>query len=450
MTITRSPVVDVLRSRLGESSVVTDPDVLETRRHDSASFCEAGTALAMVRPTSTEDVRQVMLVAREHRVPNAVDGCLLLSTERMSRILELDVADQVAVVQPGVVNAQLSRAVAEHGLFYPPDPSSWEESTLGGNVATNAGGLCCVKYGVTGDFVRGLEAVLGTGQVLRTGRRTVKGVAGYDLTSLLVGSEGTLGVVTEITLALRPAPEPALTAAATFLDPRDALRAAAAVMASGLRPSLLEFIDQITARAIQSYRDMGLPEDVGGVLLAQSDRGPRAVEDVALIARICTEHGAVEVAEAADAEESDLLLEARRLVNTGLETLGSKLVDDVAVPRPRLPDLLRGIEEIARDKRVVIACPGHVGDGNMHPTVIVERDDPDAVRRAEEAFDAVMELGLRLGGTTTGEHGIGSLKRGWLEREIGETGAEVHRRIREVFDPLGILNPGKVLAHRPA
>ena len=463
MTVTRTTVVDDLRERLGERWVVTDPDVLATRAHDSASFCEAGSALALVRPGSTEEVREVVLLARQHGVPlvtqgartglsggaNAVDGCVLLSTERMNRILELDVADQVAVVQPGVVNAELSRAVAAEGLFYPPDPSSWEESTIGGNVATNAGGLCCVKYGVTADFVRGLEVVLGTGEVLRTGRRTAKGVAGYDLTRLLVGSEGTLGVVTEVTLGLRPAPEPALTAAATFLDAGDALRAAAAVMASGMRPSLLEFIDGTTARAVQSYRDMGLPEDVGGVLLAQSDRGTRAAEDVAHIARLCTEHGAVEVAEAADADEADLLLEARRLVNAGLETLGSKLVDDVAVPRPRLPDLLAGIEQIARDKDVVIACPGHVGDGNMHPTVIVQRDDPDAVRRAEEAFDAVMELGLRLGGTTTGEHGIGSLKRHWLEREVGPVGARLHREIRGVLDPDGILNPGKVLDGEP-
>jgi glycolate oxidase len=194
---------------------------------------------------------------------------------------------------------------------------------------------------------------------------------------------------------------------------------------------------------------MGLPEDVGGVLLAQSDRGDRAAEDVARIARICTEHGAVEVAEAADTEESDLLLEARRLVNAGLEMLGSKLVDDVAVPRTRLPDLLRGIEQISREQGVVIACPGHVGDGNMHPTVIVGCADPDAVRRAEAAFDAVMELGLRLGGTVTGEHGVGTLKREWLEREIGPTGVDLQRRIREAFDPLGILNPGTVLAPRP-
>jgi glycolate oxidase len=448
-----------LRAGLDDRAVVTDADILASHGRDSASFCPAGSARVLVRPDSTSQVQHVIRTAGTHRVPvvtqgartglsggaNAVDGCVLLSTERMSRILELDVADQIAVVQPGVVNATLSRAVAERGLFYPPDPSSWEQSTIGGNVATNAGGLCCVKYGVTADFVRGLEVVLGTGEVLRTGRRTAKGVAGYDLTRLVVGSEGTLGVVTEVTLALRPAPEPALTVAASFRRGDDALRAAAAVMASGLRPSLLEFIDRTTARAIQSYRDMGLPEDVGGLLLAQSDRGPLAAGDIGRIARICADHAAIDVAEASDAQDSEMLLEARRLVNAGLEVLGVKLVDDVAVPRPRLPDLLRGVEQIAQQLDVVIACPGHVGDGNMHPTVIVDRDDPDGERRAVLAFDAVMDLGLRLGGTITGEHGVGSLKRHWLERELGPTGAALHRRIREIFDPLGVLNPGKVL-----
>ncbi len=456
----RAPVVLDLVSRLGEKQVVTDRDVLESARHDRATYCPAGEPLVLVRPTSTEQVQQVVLLAREHRVPlvtqgartglsgaaNAVDGCVLLSTQRLNRILEVDADDMVAVVQPGVVNAALSRAVAERGLFYPPDPSSWEESTIGGNVATNAGGLCCVKYGVTADFVRGLEVVLGTGDIVRTGRRTVKGVAGYDLTRLVVGSEGTLGVVTEVTLALRPAAETALTAAATFRRGEDALRAAAAVMAAGLRPSLLEFVDGTTARAIQAVRDMGLPEDVGGLLLAQSDRGDRAAEDVRRIASICLAEGAVDVAEAADAEESRMLLEARRLVNAGLETLGATLVDDVAVPRSRLAELLRGIERIAEETGVLVACPGHVGDGNMHPTVIIDRDDPNSGARGVRAFDAIMELGLRLGGTITGEHGVGMLKRDWLERELGVTSAALHRELRRVFDPSGVLNPGKVLA----
>ncbi|TDD58508.1 FAD-binding protein [Kribbella antibiotica] len=448
-----------LRSALGDNAVVEDADVLESHRNDHATFCAAGVPRVLVRPSTTAEVSAVMKVASEFGVPvvaqgartglsgaaNAIDGCILLSTARMNRILEISAEDQVAVVQPGVVNAELSRAVLEQGLFYPPDPSSWEMSTLGGNIATNAGGLCCVKYGVTADFVRGLEVVLASGEIVRTGRRAAKGVAGYDLTRLIVGSEGTLGVVTEATLTLQPAPEAALTAAATFLSIEDGVAAAAAVMASGLRPSLLEFLDGPTARAIQNYRDMGLPADVGSLLIAQSDRGPRAAEDVAQIAAICTAHGAVEVAEASDAEESRMLLEARRLVNPALEPLGVTLVDDVSVPRSKLVALLRGIAEIATKYDVLICCPGHVGDGNMHPTVIFERDNPAAQERALEAFGAVMELGLALGGTITGEHGVGLLKARWLEDELGPVSLDLHRRIKQAFDPAGLLNPGKVL-----
>ncbi|GAA1549760.1 FAD-linked oxidase C-terminal domain-containing protein [Kribbella hippodromi] len=453
------PLVARLRSDLGDGAVVDDPDVLDSHRNDHATFCTAGVPRVLVRPAATSEVQAVMRAASEFGVPivtqgartglsgaaNAIDGCLLLSTARMDRILEISVEDQVAVVQPGVVNADLSRAVLAEDLFYPPDPSSWEMSTIGGNIATNAGGLCCVKYGVTSDFVRGLEVVLASGEVVRTGRRAAKGVAGYDLTRLIVGSEGTLGVVTEATLALRPAPEAALTAAATFRSIEDGIAAAAAVMASGLRPALLEFLDQPTLRAIQDYRDMGLPGDVGSMLLAQSDRGVRAAEDVARIAQICTAYGAIEVAEASDAEESRMLLEARRLVNSALEPLGVTLIDDVSVARSQLVPLLRGIADIGREYDVLICCPGHVGDGNMHPTVVFDRDDPAAETRALAAFGAVMELGLRLGGTITGEHGIGTLKARWLETELGPVGLELHRRIKQSFDPDGLLNPGKVL-----
>jgi glycolate oxidase len=447
-----------LRTALGDKAVLDDPDVLDAHRNDHATFCTAGVPRVLVRPSSTAEVSEVLRAASAFGVPvvtqgartglsgaaNALDGCVLLSTARMDQILEISVEDQVAVVQPGVVNASLSRAVLDKGLFYPPDPSSWEMSTVGGNIATNAGGLCCVKYGVTSDFVRGLEVVLASGEVVRTGRRSAKGVAGYDLTRLIVGSEGTLGVVTEATLALRPAPEAALTAAATFLSIEDGIAAAAAVMASGLRPSLLEFLDGPTARAIQDYRDMGLPADVGSLLIAQSDRGPRAAEDVARIAAICSEHGAVEVAEASDAEESRMLLEARRLVNAALEPLGVTLVDDVAVPRSKLVALLRGIAEIGAKYDVLICCPGHVGDGNMHPTVIFDRNDPAAEARALEAFGAVMELGLSLGGTITGEHGIGKLKRHWLAQELGPVGVRLQREIKSVFDPDNLLNPDKL------
>lgn len=453
------PVVRDLRAGLPDGAVLTDPELTRTHARDEAGFCDAGTPLAVVRPTSTEQVRHVLRTATRHTVPvvpqgarsglsgaaNAVDGCLAVSLSGMDRIHEIDAVDQVAVVEPGVINSALSAAVAEHGLSYPPDPSSWEMSTLGGNIATNAGGLCCVKYGVTADYVRGLEVVTADGEVLWTGRRSAKGVAGYDLTRLLVGSEGTLGVITKAVLALRPAPETDLTAAAVFPSAKPALRAVNRIMADGLAPSMLEFLDGTTVRAIQDYRDMGLPADAGAMVLAQSDRGARAPDDVAAIGRICSEEGALEVAEAADAAESEMLWQSRRMVNAAIRRLGATLVDDVAVPRSRLVELLDGVERIADEHQVFVACPGHVGDGNMHPTVVFDRSDEAAVERAQRAFDAIMRLGLDLGGTITGEHGVGLLKREWLANELGPLNARLHRSIKAAFDPRGILNPGKVL-----
>jgi glycolate dehydrogenase FAD-linked subunit len=287
--------------------------------------------------------------------------------------------------------------------------------------------------------------------VVHTGRRTAKGVAGYDLTRLLVGSEGTLGVITQVTVALRTAPEPPLTIAAVFDSPTSALEAVAQIMASGIGPSLLEFLDSTSLAAITAYRDMGLPKHARALLLAQSDRGSRAAEDVAAMGAMCQKLGALEVAEASDAAESAMLLEARRLVGPAMDALGVTLVDDVAVPRERLADLLVGIEGIAKDFDVLIGCPGHAGDGNMHPTVIFPPGDLAAQERAVQAFEAIMGLGLALGGTITGEHGVGLLKREWLGRELGEANLRLQRELKAVFDPQGLLNPTKMLpvAHTP-
>jgi glycolate oxidase len=449
-TPTATTAIDELAAALPAGVVVSDPATTENHRTDSASFCPSGIPLAVARPTSTEQVQTVLHWASQHRIPvvpqgartglsggaNAVDGALLLSMTGMDRILEIDEIDQVAVVEPGVINAELSRAVAAVGLFYPPDPSSWEMSTLGGNLATNAGGLCCVKYGVTADFVRGLEVVLAGGEVLRVGRRTAKGVAGYDLTRL--------GVITQATLALRPAPEPALTMAAVFDRTADAMTAVARIMASGMRPALMEFLDRRSIRAVQDYRDMGLPLDAEAMLIAQSDRGPLAAADVAAMGLICSELGAVDVAVAEDEAESAMLLQARRLVSPAIGQLGAALIDDVAVPRARLVDLLAGMDRITAETGMPIFCPGHIGDGNMHPTVVFDPGDQAAVARAQQAFDAIMELALGLGGTITGEHGVGLLKRSWLRTELGETSYALQRSIKAVFDPLGIMNPGKV------
>ncbi len=452
-------VLEQLRSGLDEDAVLVEDASTEAYRFDMAKFCAAGSPGVVVRPRTTEQVQHVMRVASEHGVAvvpqgarsglsggaNALDGCIVLSLTRMDRILEIHEGEQLAVVEPGVVNAVLSRAVLDKGLFYPPDPSSWDWSTIGGNVATNAGGLCCVKYGVTADFVRALEVVLADGTVLRTGRRTAKGVAGYDLTRLLVGSEGTLGVITQVTVALRPVPEAALTIAAVFDSATSALEAVARIMGSGIGPSLLEFLDHTALDAINQYRDMGLPRDAQALVLAQSDRGTRAPEDIALMAALCRELGALDVAEASDAEESAMLLEARRLVGPAMDALGVTLVDDVAVPRERLADLLVGIEAIAKVHDVLIGCPGHAGDGNMHPTVIFPPGDEAAERRAVEAFEAIMGLGLGLGGTITGEHGVGVLKRDWLARELGDVSLRLQRELKATFDPQDILNPTKML-----
>jgi glycolate oxidase len=448
-----------LEASLPAGTVVVDPATVDNHTRDRADLCPAGSPLALVRPRTTEQVQAVMRWATRHRVPvvpqgartglsggaNAVEGCLLLSLAGMDAIVEIDPVDQVAVVEPGVVNAVLSRAALDVGLFYPPDPSSWEESTIGGNLATNAGGLCCVKYGVTVDFVRGLEVVLADGEVVRTGRRTAKGVAGYELTKLLVGSEGTLGVITQATLSLRPAPEEALTMVALFDAVPPALEAAMEIMSSGVRPSLLEFLDGPSIAAIQAYRDMGLSDSAQAMLLMQSDRGPLAADDVAAMGKLCEELGAVEVAVAGDREESEMLLAARRMINPAVEKVGASLVDDVAVPRARLIDLLDGIARIAERHDVQIMCPGHIGDVNMHPHVVFERGDDAAAARAADAFGEIMQLAIELGGTITGEHGVGTLKRPWLEQELGPVGLRLQQRVKAAFDPLGILNPGKVV-----
>lgn len=457
-----------LRAVLPDRAVLTDPDLLRGHQRDEADLCAYGLPAVVVRPRSTAEVSAVMRVAAAHGVPvvpqgartglagaaNAVDGCVVLSTMLMTDIVEIDPVARIAVLQPGVVNAVLAAAVAERGLRYPPDPGSWESSTIGGNVATNAGGMCCVKYGVTGEYVIGVEVVLASGEVLRTGRRTAKGVAGYDLTRLFVGSEGTLGVITEITVALRPAAEESLTLVAVFPSTVTAGAAVAAVAAEGLTPSLLELLDQTHLHAIEAYRSMGLPTDAKAVLLAAADTGDRAGTDLTRLAAVCEAAGASEVYQATDAAEAAALLQARRLAHAAMEKFaadtyptgrGGLIIDDVAVPRGSLAALLDGVEKIAAECQIPIGVVGHAGDGNMHPNIVVDRANPASVERGRVAFDAIMELGLGLGGTCTGEHGVGLLKREWLAKEIGPVGVRVHQAIKAALDPAGLLNPGKVL-----
>jgi glycolate oxidase len=461
-------LVAALTAALPAGTVLTDPDLLRGHGRDEADLCPAGLPAAVVRPRETAQVATAVRIAAEHRVPvvpqgartglaggaNALDGALVLSLTAMDRIVEIDPVNRIAVVQPGVVNAALARALAGHGLRFPPDPGSWESATIGGNVATNAGGMCCVKYGVTSEYVIGLEVVLASGEVLRTGRRTAKGVAGYDLTRLFVGSEGTLGVITEITLALRPVAEASLTLVAVFDTTAAAGSAVAAIAGAGCTPSLLELLDRTHLAAIEAYRPMGLRTDAAALLLAAADTGPRAAAELARIEELCVAAGAGEVYAATDATEAEALLTARRLAHPAMERAaaaafpaghGTVIVDDIAVPRTALAAVLDGVDRIAAAHGVTVGVVAHAGDGNLHPNILVDRADPDSLARGRAVFDEILELTLSVGGTSTGEHGVGLLKRDWLARELGPVGLRVHRAVKQALDPDNLLNPGKVL-----
>ncbi|MFC7218504.1 FAD-binding oxidoreductase [Streptomyces polyrhachis] len=451
-------LIAALREGLDDSAVLTDPQVTAAYANDMASFCPAGAPAVVVLPRTVEEVQHVMRTATALRVPvvpqgarsglsgaaNASEGCIVLSLVKMNRVLEVNAVDRYAVVEPGVINADLARAVAEHGLSYPPDPSSWEMCTIGGNIGTGSGGLCCVKYGVTAEYVLGLDVVLADGRLLTTGRRTAKGVAGYDLTRLFVGSEGSLGIVVRAVLALKPTPPPALALAAEFPSTAAACEAVCAIMAGGHVPALLELMDNTTLKAVNAMTGMGLPESTEALLLASFDT-PDPAADLAALGELCTAAGATAVVPADDAAESELLLAGRRATLVAMEKVkGTTMIDDVCVPRSRLAELIDGVAEIAARHDLVIGVVAHAGDGNTHPTVCFDASDEGECARARASFDEIMALGLELGGTITGEHGVGVLKKEWLARELGPVGMELQRAIREVFDPLGLLNPGKL------
>ncbi|MEW1838140.1 FAD-linked oxidase C-terminal domain-containing protein [Nonomuraea angiospora] len=450
--------IDALVSSLPEGRVLTDPDVIDSYARDR-TFVAPGKPLGVVLAASRDEVVTTMRWATEHRVPVvprgggsglagaavAGDGSIVLSLARMNAIRELSPADEIAVVEPGVITADLDRAAREHGLMYAPDPSSYEISTIGGNLATNAGGLRCVKYGVTRDSALGLEVVLADGRVIGTGRRTMKGVTGYDLTGLFVGSEGTLGVITAATVRLRRAPAaPPATFAAEFGSLRDAGAAVSAIMAAGCQPSLMELIDRASLEALDDWLNIGLEPGTQATLIGQSD----ATDSQAMVERmerLCLENGASFVAVSSSPQEAEELIRLRRLDYQAKERLGACLVEDVCVPRSLLPDMITAIEETSVRHGVKILTVAHAGDGNLHPVFIFDRGMPEPPAEVWAAADEVFTRALELGGTLTGEHGVGLLKRRWLDLESGPVVTEVQQGIKAVFDPLGILNPGKAI-----
>lgn len=457
--------LDGLAAELSSGALVTDRDVIDSYSSDKALFCPVGTASALVRAADVDDVVAVMRFATAHRIPvvtqgartglsgaaNATDGAILLNLAKLNAIVDIDAVNQTCRVQPGVINQDLKTALAEHGLSYPPDPGSVAISTIGGNVATNAGGMCCVKYGVTRDYVRGLTVVLADGTVTRLGRQTAKGVAGLDLAGLFVGSEGTLGVIVEITLELKPLVSLPVTGVGIFPDMESAGHTVSEFMASGAAPSMLELMDGGTVGMINAYGDFGLPDGVGALLLVQSDApGQAGVTELESFDAIATAQGADEVFFSDDPADSEMLVAARRAVSPAMEKYvatigGGELIDDVCVPRSRLGEFFARLDEIAAAHSVEVSTAGHAGDGNMHPSVLFDAHDPASVAEAKETFAEIMQLGLDLGGTITGEHGVGYLKKDWLVRELDVGAQMLQSSIKSAVDPLGILNPGKML-----
>ncbi|WP_066898743.1 FAD-binding oxidoreductase [Mycolicibacterium houstonense] len=447
-----------LISELPEGVVVTDPDILASYRQDRAADPAAGTPLAVVRPTRTEEVQTVLRWASAHRVAvvprgagtglsggaTALDGGIVLSTEKM-RDITVDPVTRTAVVQPGLLNAEVKKAVAAHGLWYPPDPSSFEICSIGGNVATNAGGLCCVKYGVTTDYVLGLQVVLADGTAVRLGGPRLKDVAGLSLTKLFVGSEGTLGVVTEATLRLLPPQHTPCTVVATFGSVEAAADSVVKITGK-IRPSMLEFMDSVAINAVEDKLRMGLDRNAAAMMVAASDdRGAAGADDAAFMAGVFTECGASEVFSTSDPDEGEAFVAARRFAIPAVEAKGSLLLEDVGVPLPALADLVGGVAKIAAQRQLLISVIAHAGDGNTHPLIVFDPADTDEAQRAQLAFGEIMDLAVGLSGTITGEHGVGRLKRPWLAGQIGPDAMELNRRIKNALDPQNILNPGAAI-----
>jgi glycolate dehydrogenase FAD-linked subunit len=460
-------LISALGRGLPDGRLVIDPDVLAAISHDDAEWAPAGRAVAGVRARTEDEVRHVVRTCAEFGAPvvprgagtglsggaNATDGAVMLDLSRMNQVLEIDQDNMTCVVQPGVVNNDLKAAVAAHGLWYPPDPASAPWSTIGGNVATNAGGLCCLKYGVTRDYVLGLRVVTGAvdngqvqyGDAVRLGRRTNKGVAGLDLTGLFVGSEGTLGIVTEVTLRLRPAlTGTPRTVVGAFGELVTAGEAVSLVTRRGLAPSVLELLDRACLTAVEEWKHLGLESDAAALLLARVDTaGDAGDAEADALAAAMTDAGALWAARSTDDTEAEALFDARRLAYPALERLGPVLTEDVCVPRSAVPAMLARIEAIAARHGVTIATVAHAGDGNLHPLLITPPGDEAARIAAQAAFTEFLDAAIELGGTVSGEHGIGLLKRDGMRRELDPGAIAMQEAVRRALDPLGLFNPGK-------
>ncbi|MFC4599472.1 FAD-linked oxidase C-terminal domain-containing protein [Cohnella hongkongensis] len=450
-----------LREIVGEPYFKDDRQSLVAHSYDGTPMLQS-LPDGVIYPENTQQVSDIMKVLSEHRIPVVsrgsgsnlcggtvpVQGGVVMVMHRMNRIVEVDMENLTATVQTGIITAEFIAHIESLGLFYPPDPSSMKISTIGGNIAECSGGLRGLKYGTTKDYVIGLEAVLASGEILRTGGKLMKDVAGYDLTKLLVGSEGTLAIVTEATLKLVPPPKSKKTMLAMYKDLYGAARTVSRIIEAKIIPATLEFMDNPTIRVVDDFAKLGLPRDMEAILLIEQDGDPAAVErDIERIREICEAERADRLEVAETREQAEKLLTARRSAFTALARLRpTTILEDATVPRSRIADMVLRINEIARKHGVTIATFGHAGDGNLHPTATTDARDREEVHRVEQAFEEIFEAAIELGGTITGEHGVGLVKAPFLEWKVGSAGIELMKGIKAAFDPNNLLNPGKMFA----
>jgi len=453
-------MIQQLEKIIGQEKVLTSLEDRVVYAYDASAPADDQLPLCIVTPDTRDEVAAIVSFANEHKIPIVprgagtglagssvpIPGSIVLLMNRMDRILEIDKENLTALVEPGVITAALANAVSELGLFYPPDPGSMAVSTIGGNIAVNSGGLRGLKYGVTRDFVMGLEVVLPTGEILETGGKCKKDVAGYQLSSLFVGSEGTLGIITQALLRLLPLPEEQRTAVAYFDDIQSAAQVVAEIISNRIIPVTLELLDNVSIQCVEEYAKLGLPITAGAMLLIEVD-GPTSQvnEEIQQIAEICRQNGAAQIEVAKDKAQADELKKARRATLAALaRRKPTTILEDVTVPRSMVPAMVQKIREIAEDHQITMAIFGHAGDGNLHPTALTDVRDQAEMERVEAAFEEIFQHALLLEGTITGEHGVGLKKRHVLPKQVGAVGMQTLRGIKQTLDPNNILNPGKI------
>ena len=455
--------LDALRGIVGQQNVLTTKEELIAYSFDGTAMLQQTPGVVVLVENATQ-ISAILKYSNEQKIPVVTRGsgtglsggsvpvpdCIVLCTVKMNRILQVDPANLTMLVEPGVVTQAIDAEAQKHGLFYPPDPGSMKISTIGGNVAENSGGLRGLKYGVTRDYVLGLQVVLPTGETLQFGTKCAKDVAGYSLKDVFVGSEGTLGVITQVLLKLVPRPKTKKTMVATFHSMTDAAETVSDIIAHRIIPCTLEFLDRTTIQCVENFAKVGLPTDVEALLLMETDGHPAVVdEEAGRMTELARKHNAKDVRVAKDAAEGEKLATARRSAFSALARVApTTILEDATVPRSELATMIAFIQQIAEKYKLKIGTFGHMGDGNLHPTFLTDERNKDEIERVHHAFTEIFDKTIALGGTITGEHGIGIAKKEFLPKQAGVAGMETYRRLKTAFDPNGILNPGKVLGNR--